>query len=179
MGSLLESNNDPLWYIGLRISVAGALHYMRSIQLPGRRSNSWKGSLKSKSLWIWKESSHDLIEINRSRKGFCAQPVAPMKSNCDLSYWPFYCFLFHPLSRVATMLTDDEYDYLFKLVLIGDSGVGKSNLLSRFTVSGKEKIDAVGGVGDLSIHCVLDKRIQPWIKKHNRCRIRHQEHWNW
>lgn len=32
------------------------------------------------------------------------------------------------------MMADDEYDYLFKLVLIGDSGVGKSNLLSRFTV---------------------------------------------
>ena len=26
-----------------------------------------------------------------------------------------------------------EYDYLFKLLIIGDSGVGKSNLLSRFT----------------------------------------------
>ena len=28
---------------------------------------------------------------------------------------------------------DDRYDLLYKIVLIGDSGVGKSNLLSRFT----------------------------------------------
>lgn len=31
------------------------------------------------------------------------------------------------------MYPDDEYDYLYKVVLIGDSGVGKSNLLSRFS----------------------------------------------
>ncbi|KAH7542383.1 hypothetical protein FEM48_Zijuj02G0067600 [Ziziphus jujuba var. spinosa] len=35
--------------------------------------------------------------------------------------------------RVMAHKVDHEYDYLFKIVLIGDSGVGKSNILSRFT----------------------------------------------
>lgn len=35
--------------------------------------------------------------------------------------------------QMGAYRADDDYDYLFKVVLIGDSGVGKSNLLSRFT----------------------------------------------
>ena len=31
------------------------------------------------------------------------------------------------------MSAEEAYDYLFKIVLIGDSGVGKSNLLSRYS----------------------------------------------
>lgn len=32
------------------------------------------------------------------------------------------------------LLSEEAYDYLFKIVIIGDSGVGKSNLLLRYTV---------------------------------------------
>lgn len=32
------------------------------------------------------------------------------------------------------LLSEEAYDYLFKIVIIGDSSVGKSNLLLRYTV---------------------------------------------
>lgn len=35
--------------------------------------------------------------------------------------------------RYITMEDEEEYDRLIKLIIIGDSGVGKTNLLTRFT----------------------------------------------
>lgn len=40
----------------------------------------------------------------------------------------------------------DDYDFLFKIVLVGDSGVGKSNLISRFT-KGEFHIDSKSTIG--------------------------------
>ncbi|KAI8384980.1 ras family-domain-containing protein [Radiomyces spectabilis] len=37
------------------------------------------------------------------------------------------------LVLLLSTMTEDDYDFLYKIVIIGDSGVGKSNLLSRFT----------------------------------------------
>ncbi|XP_071714835.1 ras-related protein RABA1f-like [Rutidosis leptorrhynchoides] len=34
---------------------------------------------------------------------------------------------------MGSTYAEDDYDYLYKVVLIGDSGVGKSNLLTRFS----------------------------------------------
>jgi Ras-related protein Rab-18 len=42
-----------------------------------------------------------------------------------------------------------EFDYLFKLLLIGDSGVGKSTLLLSFTSNNFEDLSPT--IGELSI----------------------------
>ncbi len=44
-----------------------------------------------------------------------------------------------------------DYDYLFKLVIIGDSGVGKSSLLLRFAVRGASSHAAAWGVRERRI----------------------------
>lgn len=56
---------------------------------------------------------------------------------------------------------DHEYDYLFKIVLIGDSGVGKSNILSRFTrnefcLESKSTIGVEFATKTLQVRFILD-----------------------
>ena len=55
------------------------------------------------------------------------------------------------------MTETQEYDYLFKLLLIGNSGVGKSSLLFRFSENiWEEKFIPTIGV-DFVIHNILIK----------------------
>ena len=44
------------------------------------------------------------------------------------------------------MSADDDYDMIFKLVLIGDSGVGKTNILARF-IENKFNLESKATVG--------------------------------
>jgi Ras-related protein Rab-11A len=47
---------------------------------------------------------------------------------------------------MATSREEEVYDYLFKVVMIGDSGVGKSNLLMRYT-KGEFNIESKTTIG--------------------------------
>lgn len=66
---------------------------------------------------------------------------------------------------MATPTDESSYDYAFKLVVVGDSGVGKTNLLGRFVhdtfdVSSKSTIGL-----DLSVKSLVieDKRVRVQI----------------
>jgi Ras-related protein Rab-11A len=43
-------------------------------------------------------------------------------------------------------MTEDEYDVIFKIVLIGDSGVGKTNILSRY-LKNEFRLDSKATIG--------------------------------
>lgn len=49
-------------------------------------------------------------------------------------------------SSSAPSSSQPDFDYLFKLLLIGDSGVGKSSLLLRFTADSFEDLSPTIGV---------------------------------
>ena len=50
---------------------------------------------------------------------------------------------------MATTNKDDSYDFLYKVVLTGDSSVGKSNLLSRYTRN-EFNLDSRSTIGEIS-----------------------------
>ncbi|KAJ3415092.1 hypothetical protein HDV05_005500 [Chytridiales sp. JEL 0842] len=64
------------------------------------------------------------------RRKWLKEDILPFVSNLADSKKKLDLIL---MNTTDNMSKDDEYDFLFKVVLIGDSGVGKSNLLSRFT----------------------------------------------
>jgi hypothetical protein len=59
-----------------------------------------------------------------------SQPAGPPGRSIRLSKRPAQETIEEAMSKKPAQ---ERYDYLFKVVVIGDSGVGKSNLLSRFT----------------------------------------------
>lgn len=51
---------------------------------------------------------------------------------------------------MGTPLNQPEFDYLFKLLMIGDSGVGKSSLLLSFTSDSFEDLSPTIGESSYS-----------------------------
>jgi Ras-related protein Rab-11A len=57
---------------------------------------------------------------------------------------------------------NDNYDYLFKIIIIGDSGVGKSSILTRYTRNefGLETKSTIGVELATSLMTIDDKNIK-------------------
>ena len=87
---------------------------------------------------------------------------APHQPQGGGRYYPMYAQNFNPqqtdLYRGSAASSsfggrsDDYYDFLFKVVIIGDSGVGKSNLLSKFTRD-EFDMDSKTTVRHFLVHC--------------------------
>lgn len=54
---------------------------------------------------------------------------------------------------MASSTSQQEFDHLFKLLLIGDSGVGKSTLLLSFTSDTFEELSPT--IGNLIVSCFI------------------------
>ena len=59
---------------------------------------------------------------------------------------------------MVSIIDQDHYDYLFKIVVIGEGSVGKSCLLTRYTSNQFIK-DSRPTIGvDFATHCIKVKR---------------------
>ncbi|KAL8296743.1 hypothetical protein RB597_006049 [Gaeumannomyces tritici] len=85
----------------------------------------------SPSIFIWAFFAARIIDFSLENK---TNPRSrPRKTRLATIYYHFRQQHSPHDLPLAVNMANDEYDFLFKVVLIGDSGVGKSNLLSRFT----------------------------------------------
>ena len=73
-----------------------------------------------------------------------------------------------------------EYDYLFKILLIGNSGVGKSSLLFRFSENKWEKefIPTIGVdfVSKLKLIFIIKKEVKNNRSRRQKCKIANMGH---
>ena len=70
----------------------------------------------------------------------------------------------------------DTHDYLFKMLLIGNSGVGKSCLLVRYAVSHLFSFNPIRFL-KLAIFCI-GKLFQRQLLQHDRCRLQNKNNRN-
>lgn len=77
------------------------------------------------------------VNVGCLLKAACFGLANPFCDTCSSPYRPpapyhHLCTPTNPSEKNLNVMNAPEYDYLFKLLLIGDSGVGKSCLLLRF-----------------------------------------------
>ena len=74
----------------------------------------------------------------------------------------------------------DTHDYLFKMLLIGNSGVGKSCLLVRYAVSILKNIERIVQIQVLTeyFHLILGKLIQRQLFQYNWSRFQNKNNRN-
>jgi hypothetical protein len=97
----------------------------------------------------------NLYKYNQTMTYHHASILSPFLVFFPLQMFPFFFFFLFPFFNLSwdrlirpdmADSFDEECDYLFKAVLIGDSGVGKSNLLSRFA-KGEFRLDSKPTIG--------------------------------
>ncbi|KAJ9548452.1 hypothetical protein OSB04_020995 [Centaurea solstitialis] len=137
---------DGGYGVGGSVSEKGKDDTVKSIMLIVMKSYHQQ---KINTMYLFLELDHKLVFALETCHLTVGRFQPPIVSSSSLHFIiiPFSDFfaqpftdisLFFPISSlrfVTEMATkvDHDYDYLLKIVLIGDSGVGKTNILSRFT----------------------------------------------